>query len=928
MTGFLDISYGNVFLRNSNLFIKSADASLGGRLFVAGDMSLSGRLYAPINSIPANAIIGGGGATFTNTTGTFASNNSVVTMTLDTSAANTLDISGFMSVSQAFGVGVTNPQYQVDVGGGQIGCGRMAQFGTGGAPFTPGNNITTNIIVGQFTGPLSTTADTSLNGRLFVLGDTSKNGMLFVGADTSLNGRLFVKADASLNGNLNLGGNLVVNGNLTVNAYTQSSILNTITTNKFSVNEDLSLNGNAVVSGNVRITQANSTVAISPFTINNTTNAVNSLNFYPYLNAGNFNPVVSTTNDSAFIWGSSQGSATAGLAFAPWSSSTTGLRIASTGNVSINTTTATKALNVGGDALINGLTVGLGAGALASNTAIGVSALNANTTGTNNAAVGINSLAANTTGGTNTAVGLNSLRNNTTASSNTAVGGGALESNTTGSNNTAVGSVALYANTTGTENVAIGQGALQNNTNNANTAAGFQALINNTSGSSNAALGHKALLANTTGANNTASGQAALQNNTTSNNNSAFGQAALYSNTTGNNNTAVGQSALQNNTTAGQNSAFGQNALNSVTTGATNTALGYNAGNTGIPNTTGSSNTYLGYNTGSSANNWSNSTAIGAGASITASNQIVLGTSTEKVVIPGTGINFTTTGSGTTNSPLCINHNPILLRGSTDGNHGLCYGNSYYINGSSTFGIDGPALYGAGGGILGTNANGTLNTALTWKNSGNVGIGTTAPSCPLDVFGSSRVYNSTNDTGLTVNCGNGTFATIEAMNNANTTKRNVCISAYGGNVGIGTTNPQAALDVSGAIRVSGGITTTYSTLPTFTSGQVGYVYENNSFTAYTAVNTWLSLASITVPAGVYVASASYCLLYGGGSYGALGTTATDAMEFQQYTPGIRNAINGIFVGPTTIYVSYNATNGATSSALETARSRFRVVRIA
>jgi hypothetical protein len=93
--------------------------------------------------------------------------------------------------------------------------------------------------------------------------------------------------------------------------------------------------------------------------------------------------------------------------------------------------------------------------------------------------------------------------------------------------------------------------------------------------------------------------------------------------------------ALYSNTTGGNNSAFGQNALNSTTTGSTNTALGFNAGNTGTANTIGSNNTYLGYNTGSSANNLSNSTAIGTGATITASNQIVLGTSSETTTIPG-----------------------------------------------------------------------------------------------------------------------------------------------------------------------------------------------------------------------------------------------------------------------------------------------------
>ena len=52
-------------------------------------------------------------------------------------------------------------------------------------------------------------------------------------------------------------------------------------------------------------------------------------------------------------------------------------------------------------------------------------------------------------------------------------------------------------------------------------------------------------------------------------------------------------------------------------------------------NSTGSYNTYLGYQTQASGGPWSNSTAIGAGATITASNQIVLGTASETVKIPG-----------------------------------------------------------------------------------------------------------------------------------------------------------------------------------------------------------------------------------------------------------------------------------------------------
>ena len=80
------------------------------------------------------------------------------------------------------------------------------------------------------------------------------------------------------------------------------------------------------------------------------------------------------------------------------------------------------------------------------------------------------------------------------------------------------------------------------------------------------------------------------------------------------------------------NTAVGTYALRDNEVGLCNTAVGVQAGYQ--TNIAGSNNTYLGYNTGANANYLSNSTAIGAGATITASNQIVLGTATEKVVIP------------------------------------------------------------------------------------------------------------------------------------------------------------------------------------------------------------------------------------------------------------------------------------------------------
>jgi hypothetical protein len=125
---------------------------------------------------------------------------------------------------------------------------------------------------------------------------------------------------------------------------------------------------------------------------------------------------------------------------------------------------------------IDGLRIGKGGGDVASNTALGASALNANTTGNNNAAVGYEALYSNTTGSRNSAVGYWSLRNNTTGSNNSAVGREALLNNTTGNSNSAVGINALYSNTSGSNNSAVGINALYSNTSGgSNSAVGFNA---------------------------------------------------------------------------------------------------------------------------------------------------------------------------------------------------------------------------------------------------------------------------------------------------------------------------------------------------------------------------------------------------------------------------------------------------------------------
>ncbi len=203
-------------------------------------------------------------------------------------------------------------------------------------------------------------------------------------------------------------------------------------------------------------------------------------------------------------------------------------------------------------------------------------------TGTSNTAVGISALNANTTGHSNTAVGYNALFSNTTGYSNVANGDFALFTNTTGLANSASGSTALQYNTTGSFNTAQGDASLHENTIGiGNVALGYVALYANISGNYNTATGQNASYQNTTGSFNTANGYQALRYNSTGNSNTAFGTRALFYNTDRSYLVAIGDSALFNNgtnatysTDATANTAVGSKTLFSNTRGAFNTATG------------------------------------------------------------------------------------------------------------------------------------------------------------------------------------------------------------------------------------------------------------------------------------------------------------------------------------------------------------------
>lgn len=341
------------------------------------------------------------------------------------------------------------------------------------------------------------------------------------------------------------------------------------------------------------------------------------------------------------------------------------------------------------------------------NLSIGNNSLQQNLGGTNNTSIGNNALTTNLLGANNIAIGNNSLYNNTTgvgiihiidggtnyingtydnvqltkesgSSANTyptatitveygvvvnvilvTSGSGFIDNSTiltapssilgisgsgfkiginsliSGSDNISIGYTSLYNNTIGTHNIAIGSSTLSlNTTGNNNIGNGFNSLYSNTSGSNNISFGNSSLYKNTTGNSNYASGSNSLYNNINGSDNISFGNSSLYNNVSGSKNISIGTLSLSSNVG-----------------GVNNVALGYQAGynsSTGI--TSGNCNTYIGYNSTSSVNNITNSTALGNGATITASNQMVFGNSSITVnlmngsLLVGTSTNINNSG--------------------------------------------------------------------------------------------------------------------------------------------------------------------------------------------------------------------------------------------------------------------------------------------
>jgi len=243
-------------------------------------------------------------------------------------------------------------------------------------------------------------------------------------------------------------------------------------------------------------------------------------------------------------------------------------------------------------------------------------------------------------------------------------------------------------------------------------------------------------------------------------------------------------------------------------------------------------------------------------------------------------------GNHTATANLNLSDKDVLLRGtaaSSDAHHGLgWYGTGKLFNGLT---VDGPALYGYAGGVLGTNQSGSRLAALYWNRAGNVGIGTASPGQLLQLgattYGSSALLrlaagNGSSfrawDLGVQVDANSLGTTTGEyydfALRDATANATRLLVEWNTGRVGIGTTAPVSQLantsdNIIGADAQGGN-----SSSLAWSASQTGYVGQfYNANTGATGNGLAVKVSSSNASSGALDVSR-----------GAVGTAGTSLLR--------------------------------------------------
>ena len=207
--------------------------------------------------------------------------------------------------------------------------------------------------------------------------------------------------------------------------------------------------------------------------------------------------------------------------------------------------------------------------------------------------------------------------------------------------------------------------------------------------------------------------------------NVAIGVNSLYSSTTGNKNTAIGYNALYRNKTGDKNVAIGDSAgtVASITNLSNTIAIGYNATTTASNTIQMGNSDIIQMNTSGTIGVGTYSTDVDA-SGITGS---IYYNTTDSALKVYDGSTWSSIGSG---SGLTGPTGSIGYTGYT-GSNGTSYTGPTGSNGTSYTGPTGTSYWS-------TNAN------AIYYNNGNVGIGNSSPSYPLDVSGNGRFTGTVN----------------------------------------------------------------------------------------------------------------------------------------------------------------------------------------
>ena len=290
--------------------------------------------------------------------------------------------------------------------------------------------------------------------------------------------------------------------------------------------------------------------------------------------------------------------------------------------------------------------------------------------------------------------------------------------------------------------------------------------------------GEQAGSVNTTGQANSFVGFGAGQSTTDGCCNSFFGANAGGSNTSGSFNNFFGHAAGGGNTIGSDNAFFGEQTGSQNTEGINNAFFGALAGlhsqtgsnnaffglRAGQTNTTGQSNTFIGQSADAASNNLFNATAIGANAQVGQSNSLVLGS----INGVNSALNATKVGIGTT-TPSSVLHIVSqveqIITASSSWHGGTWFNLANTDTGGRTWNlISSASQNGEGAGKL-LIRDASSDVRMTFDTNGNVGIGTTGPNAKLHVSGGDAAI-TTQGNGLILRATDGIKCYRVTVNNA------------------------------------------------------------------------------------------------------------------------------------------------------------------